>query len=48
MGLIASLRKGLGYVLLAMGASSSAALGKKPTPGATAKNGPPRPPQKPA
>lgn len=42
MSLIDIFRKGLGYVLMAMGASSSQALKKKPAEAPAAKPGPPR------
>jgi hypothetical protein len=45
MSLVELLRKGFGYVLMAMGASSSDALKKKPGTGSSAKNGPPQPPK---
>jgi hypothetical protein len=40
MRLIDLFRKGIGYVLMAMGASSSQALKKKPAAGADPKPGP--------
>jgi hypothetical protein len=46
MKVLEMLRRGLGYVLMAMGASSSGALRKKPSGGSPAKNGTPRSPQK--
>jgi hypothetical protein len=48
MKLLEMLRKGLGYVLMAMGASSSVALKKKPSASSSPKNGPPQSPQMPA
>jgi hypothetical protein len=45
MKLLEMLRKGIGYVLMAMGASSSGALKKKPAVSSSPKSDPPRPPR---
>lgn len=45
MSLVELLRKGFGYMLMAMGASSSEAIKKKPSAGSSPKGGPPETPK---